>query len=55
MRPCTLLWRAALAAPVLAALPAGCQLVANLRDIEAVDAGAGTGNRAEATTDTSLE
>jgi hypothetical protein len=55
MRLCTLLWRAALAAPVLAALPAGCQLVANLRDIEAVDAGAGTGNRAEATTDTGIE
>jgi hypothetical protein len=52
MRLCTLLRRAALAGSV-AALPAGCQLVANLRDIEAVDASAGadTGLGAEVTTD----
>jgi hypothetical protein len=56
MRLCTLLLRrAALAAPVLA-LPAGCQLVAGLRDIEEVDGAAGAdAGRAEVSTDTTGE
>src|SRR5580658_6635172 len=57
MRVCTLLQRAALAALVLA-LPASCQLVAGLRDIEEVDADAGAGadtGAVEVGTDTTRE